>query len=39
MESSGTKKRKLIGGDEIGRNRMDGMRDGTELYGTGRDVT
>ena len=39
MESSGTKKRKLIGGDEIGRNRMDGMRDGTEQNGTVWDGT
>ena len=39
MESSGTTKRKLIGRDEIGQNRMDGRRDETELNGTVGDGT
>ena len=39
MESSGSTKRKLIGRDEIGQNRMDGMRDETELNGTMGDGT
>ena len=34
MKSSGTTKRKLIGRDKIGQNRMDGRRDESELNGT-----
>ena len=39
MESSGSTKRKLIGRDEIGQNRMDGLRGETELNGTVGDGT
>ena len=39
MESSRTTKRKLIGRDEIGQNRIDGKRDETELNGTVGDGT